>query len=46
MQPVPQNADYNEPLYDSEELTGLVPRTTQHNMDMYKVSNVAEIHAH
>lgn len=32
----PQN--YDEPLYDPEEITGIIPNKDQHTMDMYQVS--------
>ena len=35
----PQQAptDYSEPLYDPEELNGIIPDKDQHTMDMYQV---------
>ena len=39
IQPVPTTKHYTEPLYDMNEMVGLIPRVNQHELDMYKVSN-------
>ena len=38
IEPVVYSDDYDEPLFDTSDLLGLIPKDNQHTMDMNKVA--------
>ena len=40
IRPIPATKEIREPMFDADELPGLIPRTNQHTMDMHKVPPV------